>query len=351
MSTERQILERAIKLFDGVNSMVTDRYRRKLVDLIADETFLRAIFRPTPRNDTTKEEMRSLIMQVYDAASKRSSVAALADAISDYGYSYLSRTSAVFLVSLVNLGMATIDNKAADIGRARDHNEVSAREYERVIRKLDDYQEDLNTLLKYARRIVKGKARELAAKTGLPKEICISALFSVPAKQYLDTYKVGFYLQALLSNLYGYVNLTANEPWVERGMDAIDWEFFFVAIFTRDRAPDVASLILLEGVNRIENYQNYDVVKECWDAITVFALKTLNKAPSSVRDQMLELYLKRINKMLADHSIDLRIDLRMIDDFRFKNLADTISRYKKKIDAILDSAPNMANARPDSVPV
>lgn len=349
--TDRQILERAANTFDSANTMSSDRFRRRLATMLGDQAFLKAIFRPTPGKDATKEDLRAIITQVYDAASKRSSVAAIAEAISDYGYNGMTRSSAVFLVSLVNLGMVTIDTKATDIGRARDHDEVSQREYQRVIAKLDDYQEDLNTILKYARRIVKGKARELSARTGLPKEICISALFTVPGKAYLDQYKIGFYLQALLSNLYGYVNLTANEAWAFRGFDNIDWATFFTAVFGRERVPDVASLILLEGVSRIDNYENHDIVKECWDAITQFALKALNKAPVSIREQMIELYLKRINKMLADHSIDLRVDLRMLDNFRFANLAATVEKYRKKIDEILGTGSALANATPESKPI
>lgn len=350
MRDDSKILTRAVHVFESANTMSSDRFRKRLVELIANDNFLMAIFRPTPSSGVSKEDLRAIITQVYDAASKRSTVSTIAEAISEYGYSSMSRTSAVFLVSLVNLGMATIDSKASDLGRAKDHGEISSREFERNISKLNDYQDDLNSILKYARRIVKSRAKELSARTGLPKEICVSALFTVPNKAFLDNYKIGFYLQALLGNLYGYVNLTANEQWCYRGFDRIDWNFFFAAIFGSDRLPDVASLILLEGVSRIDHYENADVVRECWDTITQFALKALNKAPATIRDQMIELYLKRLNKMLADHSIDLRVDLRTIDNFRFENLASTISKYKSAIDNIMGAASSLANARPEASP-
>ena len=71
------------------------------------------------------------------------------------------------------------------------------------------------------------------------------------------------------------------------------------------------------------------------NALTRFALKALNQAPASIRDQMIELYLKRLNKMLKDHHIDLRVDLRTIDSFRFENLWETVKKYKSKFDDIL----------------
>jgi hypothetical protein len=65
---------------------------------------------------------------------------------------------------------------------------------------------------------------------------------------------------------------------------------------------------------------------------------------------MIELYLKRLNKMLADHNIDLRVDLRMIDNFRFENLANTVKKYKGKIDSIMEKAKTLSNARPETSP-
>ena len=54
--------------------------------------------------------------------------------------------------------------------------------------------------------------------------------------------------------------------------------------------------------------------------------------------------------MLADYDINLRVDLRMIDDFRFDKLAETVRKYKDKIDAIMKAAKTFANAKPESSP-
>ena len=245
--------------------------------------------------------------------------------------------------------MATIDTKATDLGRAYDHDEIGESEYNRNLKKLEAYKDDLSEILSMARRIVKPKAKSLARKTGLPKEICISALFTVPGSNYVDTYKNGFYLKTLLGNLYGFVNYNYADFDVD--FDEIDWEEFFRTLFGRERIADISSLILLEGVGRINSYENEREVRACWDAITHFALKSLNKAPESIRDQMIELYLKRLNKMLADRNIDLRVDLRMIDEFRFENLVNTVAKYKAKIDDIMSKYKTLANARPESAPV
>lgn len=333
MRDELRILGRAYEIFDSANEMSSDRLRRKLLNLLSDDEFLMAVFKPTVTGDETKEALNVKIQQVFDAASKRSVVSAIADAISDHGYFDLSRASATFLVTLVNLGMATIDTKASDLGREKDHNEISDRDYSKGMAKLNRYQEDLQTILSYAKKIVKPKAKVLSSRSGLPRAVCSMALFSVPGAEYIDTYKTGFYLKTVLGNLYGMVNLTPSE--FDTDFDEVDWKSFFGTIFGKDRLPDIASLILLEGASDVEKYENLADVKDCWNALTRFALKALNQAPASIRDQMIELYLKRLNKMLKDHHIDLRVDLRTIDSFRFENLWETVKKYKSKFDDIL----------------
>ena len=333
MRDDLRILGRAYEIFDSANEMSSDRLRRKLLNLLSDDEFLMAVFKPTVTGDETKEALNVKIQQVFDAASKRSVVSAIADAISDHGYFDLSRASATFLVTLVNLGMATIDTKASDLGREKAHNEISDRDYSKGMAKLNRYQEDLQTILSYAKKIVKPKAKVLSSRSGLPRAVCSMALFSVPGAEYIDTYKTGFYLKTVLGNLYGMVNLTPSE--FDTDFDEVDWKNFFGTIFGKDRLPDIASLILLEGASDVEKYENLADVKDCWNALTRFALKALNQAPASIRDQMIELYLKRLNKMLKDHHIDLRVDLRTIDSFRFENLWETVKKYKSKFDDIL----------------
>ena len=341
-----QTLTRAKKLIE--NSVSYGRANRRLAEMLSSEEFLHAVFNPKGDKMGTMEDISACMTAIYDMASKRKGIRVFVDTIDRYGYRNMNRASATFLVNLVNLGMASIDAVASDLGREMDHNEITREEFNAQMRKLNSYQEDLRQLLKYARQIVKPKAKAMAAKTGAPKNLCYSALFTVPGPEYIDSFKVAFYTKAITSNIYGMVN--SNPDAFEEDFDDIAWSVFFRVVFGKERLPDVASMILLEGASDVDRFDNVRDVKACWNAITNFALRTLNQAPESIRDQMIDVYCSRLNKMLADHNLDFRIDLRLIDEFDFKALADTIKKYKGKLDDIMARA-RMTTAKPESSPV
>lgn len=344
--TNYQALTKGKKIME--NAAAYGHGNRQIVDMISSEDFLHAVFNPQAEKNATMDDFAALVTAIYDYGSKRKAVNAIVESIDRYGYRNMCRASAAFLVNLVNLGMATIDADASELGREADHDEISRDDYSREMRKLNAYQENLRRLLKYARQIVKPKAKAMTAKTGAPKNLCYSALFTVPGAEYIDSFKVAFYTKAVTSNIYGMVN--ANPDAFEEDFDDIAWNVFFRAIFGKDRLPDVASMILLDGASGIDRFDNVRDVKACWNAITNFALRTLNQAPESIRDHMIDVYCSRLNKMLADHNLDFRIDLRMINEFDFGALAQTVQKYKGKLDAIMEKAKLM-NAKPETSPV
>lgn len=336
-------LNQAYHLLDRSGADMGDRFRKKLLQTITTDEFLMAMFKPSLVKD--KAEIQTRIGQIWDLLSKKSVVNALAEGIDDYGVYSMRRETAVLLTTVVNLSMSSIDSSATELGRAHDHGEISDREYDRSMERLNNYQTNIKRLVKYARRVVKRSAKNLAAETGLPKDVCAMGLMTAPGPHFVDSYRLGFYLKSIMSNLYGYIN--ANPEDFQYSFDDINWKRFFGDIFGKQRLPDIASLLLLDGVESIDRFTNaYHEVRACWSSVNEFALKTLNNCSETVRDQMLELYLKRVKKLLANHNINLTIDLRAIDDLRFDKLADTVKKYRSKIDDILGAVKAIANDKP-----
>ena len=137
MRDDLAMLKRAYDIFDEAGRVGTRRIGKKIARLLSDPDFFTAIFKPDTKG-SSKEELNAQIGRVFDAASKRGAIESIVDAISDYGYWDMGRGTACFLATLVNLGMATIDAKATDLGRAKDHNEIGGSDYERSMRKLSN---------------------------------------------------------------------------------------------------------------------------------------------------------------------------------------------------------------------
>ena len=340
-----RMVRRATDIFNDCRRTSTSRgTNRRMLDLISDRDFLHAVFCPDTRQP---DEFNSCLTDMYNAASKKSTIRVLANTLADYGFSHMQRrTTAVFITTIINMGMAGVNGDAQELGRLQDHGEISERNFDAQMDKIERTHDALYDLLEYTRKLVKTEARALSRNSNLPKKICTMALTTVPEPEFVDSYKIGYYLNSVLSNIYGYYDVTGESTDFE---EEVDWERFFRAVFGKNRVPDVASLILMENPNRIAKYNQHPLdVEGCWNSLTDFALTNLNRSTSDVRDHMIELYLKRLNAITGE--FDLRIDLRDLDDLRFENLCRTVRRYKSKFDEVLNKARKLAAAKPSTSP-
>jgi hypothetical protein len=138
-----------------------------------------------------------------------------------------------------------------------------------------------------------------------------------------------------MPKIYGYVEDT--EPF-SRLLDTLfgkekSYSELFTYLFGEDKLCDVAMFVLLEGVHRLNKYNNPDI-RKVWDSITDWALHQLESSPEILRNQMIELYIKKVSKMFENDSYDLRCDLLKLSKDLFPNLVASIDKYRTKIKEI-----------------
>ena len=118
---------------------------------------------------------------------------------------------------------------------------------------------------------------------------------------------------------------------------SIRWGSYFGTYFGSEMASSAALSVLLEGVSRINMYrdlEHFDDVRKVWDSLTNFALAELDRAPENVRRQMIELYIKRIEKLFRNgNGPRLRVDILNIPN-AFNHLSNTITQYTNRISRI-----------------
>ena len=313
-----------LETLENINEMRPGKAQKFLRNLLQDESFIEWLFQPKQ-----VPNINELISALYVRFTKPRVIKSVVEMIEEEGTSEFTRSHATFLYSLCNIGIQSNNERITEIEKKRKNGEISGKEADKLNDKVVKYNEYISDLLRCAKKIIKRDAKELARESNIPKYICITAYHSVPDYKYVDRFKIGYYLNNLLNNIYSEVEANG------KFSSDVRWKLFFKEIFGKDNVVEVATFILLEGVHRIDKYKNSSAVKDCWDSLTSFALKELNEAPEALRTQMIELYIKRISKMFANGTFDLRVDLLSIGDVSFPKLSETISKYASKIEEIL----------------
>lgn len=317
--------ERTLDVLRDFKHFNSKKRRKIIANLFFDDDFIEWLFQPSDIPN-----LAEIVGDFYVEFTKPQCMQAMIDCIDYNGIHEFDRSIATFLTTVANIAIQNNNDVLKELEIARRSGDISRKESNSAVAKIDSINGLVATLLKRSRKIIKRDAVRLSRESRLPRYITISALTSIPDPKYIDNFKIGYYLNNLFSTIYNDVERNGEFE------DTVKWRVFFKEIFGKENVVEVATFILLEGVHRVNKYENSRDVKECWDTLTTFALNELNDAPTQLRNQMIELYIKRLDKMFSNKAFDLRVNLLKINDDLFPKLAGTINKYADKIVKILD---------------
>lgn len=317
--------ENVLNTLAAFDKMKTKKQIKFLKGIFLDDSFMEWLFIPK-KEANTNEKTASL----YSMFIKPKIMRAIVEMFENTGFSKFNRTHATFIYSICNVAIATNNERIVEVERQRKEGEITNKMAQNINEKIERYNSYIADLIRCAKKIIRKEAKDLSRASNLPKYLCVTALHSVPEPKYVDRFKIGYYLNNLLNNVYSEVDALGGFN------KEVRWRVFFKEMFGKENVVEAATFILLEGVHRIDKYKNSADVKECWDSLSAFALKELNEAPETIRNQMIELYIKRIDKMFANKAFDLRVNLLSLDESPFSKLADTVKKYSDRIMEILE---------------
>lgn len=305
-----------------IKDMDRERASRILYeDFMTNKDFGGALFNPS---DT--DNIAEYVSQMYQLTSKPKVMKAILDVVADYGPEKFDRWVATWIFSIASFNLDAANASVDKINEDADRGNISKKERERELENVDRFMDLTGKLNKYSGKIVKSTAKIISKKSGLDKEFVKYALKTNPNPKFINSNRIGFYLNQLLNELYTELDI---EECSER-IEDIDWKYFFREIYGRENILDVATFILLEGAHRTKGFKTQNV-RKIWDSLTAFALDQLENADAPARTQMIELYLKRIEKMFANGSFDLRVDLRSLPNNDFPKLTSALEKYTDRI--------------------
>lgn len=307
-----------------------NKKRRKIMhSYLKSDDFYGWLFKPQTDKKVSMD-INEMMSKMYDLLCKKKSIRALTETIEYYGTDQYTRSAATFIFSIVRFALDAIDEKTAAVVKEFDSGNINRAEKKDNMEVINKYAMLVSELNDQCNKIVAHDAKTLERSTGLPREIARSILKCVPEKKFIEKFKVSTFTNIVLNELYANVN-----EWGEE-ISEVDWKPFFKELFGSENTLDVATFILLEGRHRIKGF-NGKSLDYVWESLTKYALETLDKADLNSRNQMIELYIKRLAKMCKNGTFDVRVDLLSLSEKKFPNLTKSIKDYRDQITEIIDA--------------
>lgn len=307
----------------------SDKKRRKILNAyLTSDDFYGWLFKPTQPDKKVSLDISTMMSNMYDEFCKRKVLKALIDTIDYYGADSYTRSAATFIFSIVRFALDAIDERTAEVMKDYENGSINRSSKKEEMDAIDKYSITVSKLNEFCNKIVKRDAKLIERSTDLPREIAICILKCVPDKRFIEKFKISTFTNIVLNELYANVNDYAEE------IADVNWKPFFKDLFGKENTLDVATFILLEGRHRIKGFNGKSIDK-VWESLTKYALEELDNADLNSRNQMIELYIKRLDKMVKNGTYDVRVDLLSISEKKFPNLTKSIREYKDQITDII----------------
>lgn len=319
-----------IDFLKEINEYGEKRRRKIMQSYLTSDDFYGWLFKPTQPDKKVTMDINTMMSDMYNELCKKKVIKTLVETLSYYGADQYTRSAATFLFSIVRFALDAIDERTAASVSAFERGEISRSERKDEIEVINKYSAIVAKLNDICNKIVSHDAKMIERTSGLPREIAKSILKCIPEKKFIEKFKVSTFTNIVLNELYANVN-----DWAEEIAD-VEWKPFFKELFGKENILDVATFILLEGRHRIKGMKGRSL-DYVWESLTAFALEELDGADLNSRNQMVELYIKRLAKMVKNGTYDVRIDLLSLSEKRFPNLTKTIKEYKTQIEDIINS--------------
>lgn len=243
------------------------------------------------------------------------------------------RTSCAIAFMIMVRGYEITNEAGSDLSVGFKEGEVSSKQMKGFKEKAATYKEYLDDLFRAIKEKAKEDIKYASKKANVPKGLVYAAYFFVPNNKYIPKFKINGYVNVCLKEIYKWVGKNGLED-----VQNVNWHQYFVKVLNADIVTSGAISVLLEGVRRIDDYRNlehFEDVCKVWDALTLYAMSELDHAPDQVRRQMIELYVKRLERIFHNGK-GPRLRVNLIDTpTEFVNLNRTMEAYSDRIAKIM----------------
>lgn len=334
--------EKAITKLDQFRDLSKEKQMKLLKKILTDEEMLKWQFDPTQNKGPYSGEMFN---KLYNAMALPTAMRTYEPMVDRYGKETFTRTSIVILHTVLSYALE-VHNSMIDSYKSELRESGSNAETKDMKNRIEKYAEHLDSLKGVIQKLIKPYLKSLSSETGLSRDMVFKALMVAPEVKYIPQQRITSTTIHLLEEMYSETNISG---FPARG-SGVHWKPLFKTIFGAENIPSVAVSILLEGAHHIDKYRDSDnliCVRDCWDSLTKYALDELENCPDKVRNQMLELYLKKAENLISRRNgrpTDLRVNLTRLPG-EFRNMIRTVDFYKNQFDSISNKVRYATNKK------
>lgn len=318
--------------FKRIGEYDEDKAKKIIHKYLTNDDLGRMLF--DPPEDQLKE-INDQTEQLISQMIKKKSMNAIIESLDEYGYSGYPRWTPVFLNTIVENAGAVAVEGVKQLDTSLENGSISksdARDRKETFEKIYKRAEQLD---KRISKMCKQDAKKLSAASDIDKDVCKLVLRTCPelskdskesrkGRPLISRNRLKVWLPMQLNILYSNADKFADD------VKDVNWKNFFKFTLGADNLPDVATILLVEGVDRIKDIDSANV-RKVWDSLTAFALNTLEYSENGTRSKMIEMYIKRVTNMFQNGTKELRVDLTTLSSKDFPNLTKTISAYAEKL--------------------
>lgn len=278
---------------------------------------------------------KQMANKIFGSLSNPTTMKRLTKFVKNKTYEEFDHTSCTLAFLAVEQAVEASNAASRELVDNYKNGELPSKEAKNYRERSDQYNEYVTKLLDALKDKARPEIKDICKKTNLPKGLVANTYFIVPGRKFIPKYKASMYVNQLLQSIYTWVGNNGVED-----VSSIKWGSYFGSFFGSEMTSSSAITIMLEGVRRIDAYRDaeyFDNVREVWDSLTNFAMTELDRAPEHTRRQMIEIYIKKIDRLFTNgNGPRLRVDMLNIPS-SFHNLSDTVSRYSDRISKITKS--------------
>ena len=333
--------EKVIKKLSKSEDDYSKKKRKKLfTNLFHSDEFKEWIYGININEKDRDKDTREDLELFLDVISKPINIKSFISYMNDTNFDDFDHTCACIAYMFLENSVDTLNHLKNDMNERYRNGSLNSKNVKLYEEKANAYSKLIEKMAETITDKVSPDVKRISKRANLPKNFIRSLYFIVPGTRFVPKYRIGTYMDYILKEIYTYTGKNGLE-----NISLINWHNYFEDVFNPKQTGSTAIAILMEGVRRIDDYQDleyFDNVREIWDSLTDYAMREMDSLPEGVRRQMIEIYMKKIDKVFRNgHGPTLRVNLLQVP-VEYENLANTMNRYMHRLSKII--TPHMKDS-------